>query len=358
MNVRTTARTAERRWLSVIALTGLATLVVAGCGSDSKPAQRADSASSSIGPRTKVTVMEPFTVSLGYVLELTAKSRGYFDEQALDVDIQFSRSSGQALQSVLAGQAQIARTGVTNLVLAVSDQKAPVVSIGMPNQEVLYRLVSSSDKPVKTLQDLPGKSVGLPSLGGNAEDTLNILLKEAGIDPSTVNRVAAGFDAAAFGLIEEERIDALLTNVDIAATLQDQGAKMTVADLGDANPLLGLTFVATRDFTATGDVATRFLRAIDRARKDVEDDATLDTLIPDLRADWDIKVLDTPDLAKSIIKNQAEIWNAAGDDEFLRNVPDRWTKGLAGLAVAGALPANLAPSDFYTNAFVDAATGG
>jgi NitT/TauT family transport system substrate-binding protein len=351
-------KSSGRRLGAVVGIALVATLLMA-CGSDSPSATSSGSSSASAsaatGPRAKVTVMEPFTASLGYVLELTAKTRGYFEQENLDVDIQFSRSAGQALQAVLAGQAQIARTGVTNLVQAVTGEQAPVVSIGMPNQQVLYRLVSSSAKPVNTLQDLVGKRIGLPSLGGNAEDTLNILLKEQGIDPTSVDRVAAGFDAAAFGLIEEGQIDALLTNVDIAAILQQQGAKMTIADLGESNPLLGLSYVATKDFTANADVVTRFIRAIDRARTEIEDDSKLDALVVDLNKDWDIAVLDTPDLAKSVIKSQADIWNAAGNDQFLRHVEDRWVKGLDGFAKAGVAPAGLKATDFYTNQFVDAA---
>ena len=45
-----------------------------------------------------------------------------------------------------------------------------------------------------------GKTVGFPTLAGNAEQTLDLLLKGAGPRPASVKRVAVGNDAAALGL--------------------------------------------------------------------------------------------------------------------------------------------------------------
>src|SRR5690606_38220291 len=71
-----------------------------------------------------VSAMMPFAASLGYVLHLTAHSRGHFEAEKLTVDLQFARGAGQALQALLAGQVQLAQVGVLDLVPAVVDQDA------------------------------------------------------------------------------------------------------------------------------------------------------------------------------------------------------------------------------------------
>lgn len=359
----------RRRFL--LGAAGTAALAVAGggllaaCGSDDGSA----SSPSTTGPSSSttgstppepatLTAMMPFSVSLGYVLHLTAKTRGYFDDESLTVDVQFARGAGQALQALLAGQVQLAQVGVLNLVPAVADQGAEAVAVAMPAQKVLYRLLSSSDAPVRSLDDLVGKRVGLPSLGGNAEDVLRQVLQEADIDPASVELVPAGFDAAAFGLVEQGEIDAMWTNTDIAAILAAQGADVVTADIDAANPLHGHVLAVTDDYLADNrDVVVRYLRAVERARADVEDEEQLDALVADLRADWDMAALEDVDVAGEIIAMQYDLWYADGEDTFWRNVPERWEEGLAGFERIGAVSEGLDPERFYTNDPLDEALG-
>lgn len=306
-----------------------------------------------------LTVMMPFTASLGYMLHLTAKTRGHFDAEQLDVDIQFARGAGQALQAVLAGQAQMGQFGVLNLVPAVTDQGAELTSVAMLVQRLLYRLVSHPDNPVRTVEELAGKRVGLPSLGGNAEDVLRLVLQEAGVDPASVEMVPAGFDAAAYGLVEQGQIDAMFTNADIVTILQQQGAELVEAEFGQTNPLLGHVFATTDAYLeANRGVVVRYLRAIDAARAELEDEAKLDQVISDLAAEWDIAALQNPDVAKAIIADYSELWYTDGPDTFLRHDPERWERGLEGFGRIGALQPDLDPTRFYTNEPLDEALAG
>jgi NitT/TauT family transport system substrate-binding protein len=308
--------------------------------------------------RAEVTSMMPFAASLGYVLDLAAKSRGHFDDEQLDVDIQFARSSGQALQAVLTGQAHLTRAGVLEIVPAVLDQGAALTAIAMANQRMIYALLSAPDDPIRALEDVRDRTVGLPSLGGNAETTLRLVLQEADIDPASVELVPAGFDAAAFGLIEQGRIDAMFTNADIRATLEAQGADIVAADLEDVNPLLGLVVTTTDEYReGNADVLVRYLRALDRARAELQDEAAVDDVITALKGDWDIPALDDPELAERIIAIQADLWFAGGEDTFIRPIPERWEEGFAGFERIGAVPRGTDPTRFYTTEYLDEALG-
>ncbi len=365
---RTTDASRRRFLLGAAGTMGLALTgggLLAACGDDDDNGDSPASGTNDNGSTTTealepadVTSMMPFAASLGYVLDLTAKTRGHFEREKLNVDIQFARSSGQALQAVLSGQANLARAGVLEIVPANLDQGASLTAIAMANQRLIYALLSGPDDPIRTLDEVSGKTIGLPSLGGNAETTLNLVLREAGIDPASVTLVPAGFDAAAFGLIEENRIDAMFTNTDIRATLEDQGVEIVMADLEDTNPLLGLVITTTDEYReANAGVLARYLRALDGARGELQDEAVLDEVVADLKEDWDIPALDNPELAKEIIGIQAELWFAGGEDTFLRPVPERWEDGFAGFEQIGAVPEGTDPTDFYTAEYLDEALG-
>ena len=363
---RTTDASRRRFLLGAAGTMGLALTggsLLAACGDDddggnSTAAGTGGSSSSTTPEPADVTSMMPFAASLGYVLDLTAKTRGHFEREQLNVDIQFARSSGQALQAVLSGQADVVRAGVLEIVPAVLDQGASLTAVAMANQRLIYALLSAPDDPIESLDQVSGKTVGLPSLGGNAQTTLELVLREADIDPASVTLVPAGFDAAAFGLIEEGRIDAMFTNSDIRATLEAQDVEIVMADLEDTNPLLGLVLTTTDEYReANAGVLARYLRALDGARAELQDEAALDEVVADLKEDWDIPALDNPELAKEIIGIQAELWFAGGEDTFIRPLPQRWEDGFAGFEEIGAVPEGTDPSRFYTAEYLDEALG-
>ena len=327
-------------------------------GATSTTAGSTTSTTEAVEPASLVSMM-PFAVSLGYFLHMTARTRGHFDAEQLDVDIQFARSAGQAMQSVLAGQAQVGQFGVMNLVPAVTDQGAELTSVAMMVQGLLYRLISAPDAPITTPEELAGKRIGLPSLGGNAEEVLRLLLAENGVDAATVELVPAGFDAAGYGLIEQGTIDGLFTNYDIPTILRQQGAEFVEADFGQPNPLLGHVLGVTDAYLAENrGVVVRYLRALDAARAELEDEATIDEVISDLAADWpDVAALQTPDVAKSIITSYKDL-QYSSDGEFLRHDEQQWADGLASFGGIGAVKPDLDPSSFYTNELIDEATAG
>lgn len=341
--------------------------VLAACGDDDDGS--AESTTTTVaGGSTSSTVaavepaslvaMMPFAASLGYFLHMAAKTRGHFEAEQLDVDIQFARSAGQAMQAVLAGQAQVGQFSVMNLVPAVTEEGAEMTSVAMMVQGLLYRLVSAPDGPIATPADIAGKRIGLPSLGGNAEEVIRMLLAENDIDAGTVELVPAGFDAAGYGLIEQGQIDALFTNMDIPTLLEQQGVELVDCDFGDPNPLLGHVLGVTDEYLASNrDVVVRYLRALDGARAELEDPATIDEVVADLAADYpEVAALQQPEVAKSIITAYQELhYSGARPDTFLHHDEERWAAGLASFGRIGAVQPDLEPSRFYTNELLDEA---
>ena len=121
---------------------------------------------------------------LNFIADTAAEAGGFAEANGLDLDLQFAQSAPLALQQLAAGNIDVIRNAPLAVVKAVSQEGAPFVVIGMPNQEMLYDVVSTTEQPVDSLAELEGKTVGMATLGGNAEDTFNLLLKGAGLDPA------------------------------------------------------------------------------------------------------------------------------------------------------------------------------
>ena len=341
--------------------------ILAACGDDdddqdaasSTTAAGEESTSTTTGEPVKVTAMMPFAASMGYIGDMMAVTSGYFEEEGLEVDLQFARNAGQALQQLAAGQVDFIRNGVLSTIQAMADQSAPIMVVAMPNQALLYRLISTAEAPLESFADCEGKTIALPSLGGNAEEIFNQVLEGEGVDPASVTKVAAGNDAAAFAFVQDGRAAALFATVETAAVLEQQGAEIQVTDSPDANPLLGTAFVATNAIIEEqpGAVAA-YIKALNRAHEALSDEATVTEVLPQLYEQWQLPAMQNPDIANAIIQAQREeLWLAAGEDNMLRNVPDRWEDGVKGFQDGGDLTAEAEPEDFYTNDFVDEALG-
>jgi NitT/TauT family transport system substrate-binding protein len=346
------------RYASTTALAVAGGSVLAACGSSSNGSKGSKS-SATTGTRVaaqKVTAMMPFPLYLNFIADIAGKSGGYMRANGVDLDVQFARSAPQALQELVTGRVAVIRNAPIAIVKAVSQQGAPVVSIGMMNQEILYVLVSTESKPVDDLHSLVGKTVGMATLGGNAEDTFNFVLKEKGIDPSSVKRQAVGNEAASLTFVEQGRVDAIFATRESTASMKSAGLHPHVAEIQGANPLLGTNIVTTREnVTTKRDALVLYLRGLRQAMVDLHDPDKLDGLIPKVRHDWDLPQLDDAKKAKPVIEKISEMWYAAGADNLLRNVPDRWATGVAEFEKFKIAKAGTSPETFYTNDLVDEA---
>jgi NitT/TauT family transport system substrate-binding protein len=334
--------------------------LLAACGSD---ATSGDASTGGSGPATttaelmKLSAMMPFAVGLNFIADTAAASGGFAEANGLDFDLQFAQSAPLALQQLAAGNIDVIRNAPLAVVKAVSQEGAPFVVIGMPNQEMLYDVVTTSEKPIDSLEELEGKKVGMATLGGNAEDTFDLLMKGAGVDPDSVQKLAVGNDAAALAFVQDGRADALFATVESTATMKAADQDIHVADLQGVNPLLGTAIVTTTKKIASDRAAlVAYLRSVDQSMRAVMDPAQRAELLPEVRKDYELPALDDPAKADPVIDAIAALWVAAGEDNLLRNVPERWADGVTQFEKLKIAKAGSDPTSFYTNDLLDEAT--
>lgn len=349
-----------RRSMAAAATVGAGGLLVA-CGDDDEAGSTASTGSDGSTSTTKLepkglTVMMPFPLSVNFVADVVAKSGGFMDEVGIDLDLQFATGAPQALQQLAAGNVTVIRNGPVETIQAIVNEDAPFITIGMPNQRTNYVLASMPDAPL-SLADLAGTTVGLPTLGGNAEFTFDLLLRAEGVDPAQVQRQAVGLEASSYALLDEGAVDALLVVRSTIAGIKAMGENPTVDFLEEVNPLLGTNLVTTRDYAEERrPEIVAYLKGLHAAMLALKDEARVPQLVEAVQADdWDLPQLNDPKAASPIIASVASRWFEDGEDNLLRNIPARWDEGLAELIEQGIVPEGTEAGDLYTNDLLDEA---
>jgi len=109
-----------------------------------------------------------------------AKSAGFFERQGLDVNIVFVEGSPRTVQTLIAGESEIAESTGPSVLNARAAGSPAVIIAGFINVMPYYLIVNSS---INSPADLKGK-VGANHIPGTAADTvIRIGLKALGLDP-------------------------------------------------------------------------------------------------------------------------------------------------------------------------------
>jgi ABC-type nitrate/sulfonate/bicarbonate transport system substrate-binding protein len=300
------------------------------------------------------TYVTPFGFLIGYAPVLVAKAGGFFEQQGLDVTIYGGRGSAQAVQQILSGQALLSRAGGSDLIKAVANQQAPILSIGVVCQGSPFLMVSHKDKPIHAPKDMIGKSIGVVTRGGSVENLLDTMLVNDGLDPTKVERNVVGNAPGAFGLIEQGRIDGLIISVGSVVTLRMEGAPIVAWNTDEHAPVPGQVYVTSKEATVKQpETIVRFLKAVFASMAAITADHDGEKTLALLKV-FEIAEMKNLAIAKAGLFEEAKLWDSAGVENRLRHRPEHWQHARDLLAKAKLVPAGSA-AICYTNEFVDQA---
>ncbi len=306
---------------------------------------------------TSITFMTPFGYLIGFAPVLWAVTGGHFEKEGLKVDVQGGKGSAQAVQQVLSGQAKFCRTGGVDLMRAVGGQGAPLKAIATVTQASPLFMISNSKKPIDGPNDMKGKTIGITSKGGLAENLLDMMLEDKGIKADTINREAVGNAPGAFALIEQGRIDAYIASMGTVVALEAAKQPVHSWNTDRYAPIPGQVYVAgTETIQKEPALIEAFLRAVNNSMNDLYSGKDLAPVIESFKT-FKMRGIDDVKTAEKALRAEMELFAAEGKDNLLRNVPARWQKALDLMAKVGLAKAGDA-SQFYTNAFIDKAKRG
>jgi NitT/TauT family transport system substrate-binding protein len=326
---------------------GLATLAfgstLAACGDDTSPA-----AATSGGSKTMKYQLEwlKLTQFAGFFAGL---EKGYYAQEGIKAEIAAGGPNISASQLVGAGRADLGDDDNITLLQGI-DKGLPLMMFATVFQKTPYSCFSKSDKPIRTLQDMVGKTIAI-SAAGQAQ--LEPALKSAGVDPSKVKIIPAGADPTQLVTGQADGYFGFATDQGVA--LERKGLSLVFAsatDLGFGG-YADVLFTTKDNLAKNKDSLVKFLRGTIKGYEYTNQN-------PDDAATWTVKKYGPAGLdlenEKAVARKQVEfIKSPKGvlwlDPELMQKIID------AQLAIK-SITKSVKAADVMTTELLEAAYGG
>src|SRR5699024_2500793 len=135
-----------------------------------------------------------------------AEEKGYFEEEGLDVSIQFPSNTTDPINLAASGKITLGFYYQPDVIMARANEDIPVKSVGAVVRSPLNYLVFKEDQQINTPADLLDKKVGYPGIAIN-EALLTTIMQDVGEDPDEVELIDVGFELGS--AIITENVDAV-----------------------------------------------------------------------------------------------------------------------------------------------------
>jgi NitT/TauT family transport system substrate-binding protein len=148
---------------------------------------------------------------------------GYWREEGLDVEVFIAQGSLQAIQLLVAGQAEIAQVNSAPLVQAASVNGIPIRDV-MMNTVVDWSMVVPRDSPITSISDFKGKAIGTASLGSGGVALLKSYMQANGLAfEKDYQILPTGVGPMAAGALKSDKVEGLFYWGSAIAALENTG---------------------------------------------------------------------------------------------------------------------------------------
>src|SRR4051812_9538479 len=189
----------------------------------------------------KINFITPFGFLIGYAPTLNAQAGGHFAKEGLDVTGLPGKGSAVAVQQVISGRALYGRGDPLAMAKAIG-QGAPIIAFATISHRSPIMIYSSPKKPIRNVQDMVGKVIGIGDYGSASDNILDMMLAMNGYKPDAVRREAIGNSPGGWGLIQQGRVDAHIVSVGTTTVLKEQGEDIVVWPTNDQLPMPGQAY--------------------------------------------------------------------------------------------------------------------
>jgi NitT/TauT family transport system substrate-binding protein len=346
---RMSRRSFVKRSAAMFAAVGGGGTLLSACGGSS---------SGSSGGVEDVTFLNVIPIeSISNTAEMLADAGGYFKRHGLKVTFEATNGSAPAIQTVIQGSALITRLGDIETQVAIATKDAPLVNVGAVEKGGgLIQFVSSERRPLMKPEDFRGAKMGLPSIGGTSENTLDLVLAAGGVPASSVQRQVVGLTPGVFSLVEEGRIDGYVVSLDTSLLIlreEPTALSFAPASVISAGNQQYTTSERQLSDSTQEDQVRRFLLGIRDAIEFVIDDEkndfkkTMDTI----SAKYVVPAFKDKQVSIEALKRYVGSWTADGQDQIVQTNPAVWQATYDELVNAEIVPGGQNPKDWITDKY-------
>lgn len=158
---------------------------------------------------TQVTVAVPAPSELFNLPLVLAERLGYYREAGLEVELVDVGSGSNALQALLAGEADIASGfGGHPISMAAKGQAVRTFVTLLDAPAMVLATSPKTHRKISSVADLAGATVGVSAPGSGTHHLLNFLLSQQDLAPDDVSVAGIGLAASAVAAMEQGQVDA------------------------------------------------------------------------------------------------------------------------------------------------------
>jgi NitT/TauT family transport system substrate-binding protein len=302
-------------------------------------------------PQVKNDALTKIRLPVGYIANIqfapfyVAIEKGYFKDAGIEIEMDYAFET-DGVKLVGAGELPFAVVSGEQVLLARA-QGVPVTYVAAWYQQYPISVIAKSDTGVKTIQDLKGKTIGLPGLFGANYIGLRALLFSAGLKESDVKLEEIGFNQVElFAAGKQNIVVGYAANEPIQ--LKAQGIDVTELRVADAvqlaaNGILASEKVIAENPKLVSAFVEAFLKGLKYTVENPDEAYKLSaTYIPNF-AD-----LNEP-VQKQILATSIEMWKA---DRLGYSDPKAWENMQNILLEMGLVTQKTDLSKSFTNQFV------
>ncbi|MFN8500202.1 MAG: ABC transporter substrate-binding protein [Anaerolineae bacterium] len=320
--------------------------LMAGCassgGTTAQP--QAPTASATGAPLTKVTLYMGYIPNVQFAPFYLAQQKGYYRDEGIDLSFDYGMEN-DLMQLLATDKAQFA-IGSGDQVILGRSQGLPLVYV--MNWYRKYPVAVFSLLPLKSPQDLKGKTVGVPGLFGATYIGLRGLLYAAGIDPKDVNLQSIGFTQAESVLAK--KVDAAVgysTNEPLQ--VKRAGQTPSTIEVSDYINLVANGLVTNeKTIKDNPDLVKRMVRATLRGIRDsvYDTEGAFGAVVQAVP-----ETAKAPDTQKAVLDATTAFWRG---NNLGQSDPQAWETSARFMQDAGLIQKPVDPKTAYTNDFVPA----
>ncbi|WP_146341345.1 ABC transporter substrate-binding protein [Nesterenkonia sp. NBAIMH1] len=337
-----------------VSLLATGALVLAGCAQEESEADEASGEQSE--DLTEVTVVTFLPLeSLTFTPEMYAEAGGYFEEHGLDVTLEPVQGTPAAVQATIGGAGLMTRVDTTDVMPSMEDGQ-PLTAVGTMTYASSLRMVSSMENPIESAEDIEGLTIGMGSVGGTSETTLDLALQDADVPGDSVDRQATQVSAATLELVRQGTLNGYIASLDTAMSLDQQNDDMMIASAGLTDAPTQQTWVTASsalDDPESVEQIEAVLAAVQEAVNDVaaDEENDFENVIEVLRGEYSFPALDDDEAAQAALEAYTnEIWvDPSGQVDRIENDLDGWSSIYEDYTTAGLVEGDGDPDTWITN---------
>ena len=207
-----------------------------------------------------------------------AQDKGYFKAEGLDTELKFFEAAQPVALAVVSGDIDVGVTGLTAGFYNLAGKGALRIIASQSREEPGYPLIAylaskkAHEAGLKSLDDLPGRSVGTTQVGSTFHYSLGLLAEKRKFDLSRIRLVPLQSIPNMTAALRGGQVDAALVPATAALPLIRNGEAVLLGWVGDETPWqLGAVFTSPKTIADNRAALQAFMRAYQKGAQDFYD---------------------------------------------------------------------------------------